>query len=153
MSRPKSNSKTKICKKCNKVKSKKYFYTTSSYCKKCQRIAVIENQKKNAKYYNEYRNDYSKINPAKRRAWSRISRERWEKKHGMKYSDHLKEIRRRRMAEDEGYRARIKKASKKYRLKAKEKIADYRRRYYLENREAFISNAMERHRRKKLTPN
>jgi len=150
MGRPKTTSTTKHCVKCNKTKSRKYFYSTSAYCKKCQRIAVIDNQKKKAHYYNQYRYKYEKHHPEKTTAWKKAAIKRWEKKHGMKYTDFVRLRRQIRLSIDPHYREKIAQQNKKQYQARKEKQKKYRIAYNIENREILRLKARERYYKRSL---
>lgn len=141
MARRKTTSKTKHCIKCDKTKSRKYFYSTSAYCKKCQRQTVMDNQKENADYYNQYRSEYSKHNPEKRRAWKKITIERWEERHGIKYKDHALQRHKERFATDPEYREKVRERRRAYRTRNKEKYDQYRIAYYTDNRALLLLKA------------
>lgn len=141
MARPKTTRKTKICPLCEKKKSRKFFYSTSAYCKKCQRKTVMDNQKANSDYYNEYRTEYGKRNPEKKYAWKQAFIKNWETEHGMKYKDYVLQQHHDRLATDPTYREKIRKQRKQYRKKNKKKYDQYRAEYYIQNRDLLLAKA------------
>lgn len=150
--RPKNTSKTKKCRKCSKTKSRKYFYATGPYCKKCQRKAVIENQKIKSEYFRAYREEYAKLNPDKAAAWKNTTLKRWEEKHGITYSEFALNRHRERLANDPEYREKINDRNKKYYQEKKEEKKAYREAYYTKNRELLLLKAKIRRVEEKILP-
>lgn len=146
------NMQTKTCKRCGTEKPTTDFYTPIyryPNCKPCHRIIVQSNQQVRKEHYNEYRLRYYHQHPEKIKHWHENWLKAFELENGISYSEYTSQRTKERRATDPVYAEAIRLRDRLNRKKYADRIQEYRRKYYDENRKRLIEKALLRYRRNK----